>query len=77
MLTPVQIPASESPDDVATLIVDTAADAPLDHLVARIKARFSCLFVLFVWVCWVWLIVHAAFLRAGLRFVWLIVIHMR
>jgi hypothetical protein len=43
VLTPVQIPASESPDNVATLIVDTAADAPSEHLVARIKVRFALL----------------------------------
>lgn len=59
MLTPVQIPASESPDDVATLIVDTAADAPLDHLVARIKARIFLFVCLFRFDCWVWRIVHA------------------
>lgn len=45
VLTPVQIPASESPDNVATLIVDTAADAPLERLVARIKASFWYIYV--------------------------------
>ncbi len=45
VLTPVQIPASESPDNVATLIVDTAADAPPEHLVARIKVS-ACVGVL-------------------------------
>lgn len=39
VLTPVQIPASESPDNVATLIMDTPANAPQEQLVARVKVR--------------------------------------
>jgi len=37
VLTPVQIPASESLDNVATVLVDTAGSAHVDQLVAKIR----------------------------------------